>query len=170
MGYSGPDPKGEVHAPSRRCAGECDRTPDAPRSNRFRRPAVPGTDLRSPSVPLPGSDFCGFDVQAEVEQKFKFIEFSGDRGTLWTAMTVGKLKAVLTNVETGESIAVNIPGPGFIDVDGNTIVGTGPWLVFVPGQLLFLVGHITFEPGPFGVQPTVVRGRSFDLCDALAPD
>ena len=121
------------------------------------------------SVLLPGSDFCGFDVQAEVEQKFKFIEFSGDRGTLWTAMTVGKLKAVLTNVETEESITVNIPGPGFIDVDGNTITGTGPWLVFVPGQLLFLVGHITFEPGPFGVQPALVRGRSLDLCEALAP-
>ena len=120
------------------------------------------------SVLLPGSDFCGFDVQAEVEQKFKFIAFSGNRGTLWTALTVGKLKAVLTNVETQESITVNIPGPGFLDADGNTIAGTGPWLVFVPGQLLFLVGHITFEPGPFGVQPAEVRGRSLDLCEALA--
>ncbi len=120
------------------------------------------------SVLLAGDDFCGFDVQAEVEQKFKLIQFSGNRGTLWTAMTVGKIKAELTNVETGESLNVNIPGPGFIDAQGNTIVGTGPWLVFVPGQLLFLVGHITFEPGPFGVQPAVVRGRSFNLCDALA--
>ena len=120
------------------------------------------------SVLLAGDDFCGFDVQAEVEQKFKLIQFSGNRGTLWTAMTVGKIKAELTNVETGESLNVNIPGPGFIDAEGNTIVGTGPWLVFVPGQLLFLVGHITFEPGPFGVQPAVVRGRSFNLCDTLA--
>jgi hypothetical protein len=46
--------------------------------------------------------------------------------------------------------------------------GTGPWLVFVPGQLLFLVVHITFEPEPFGEQPDVVRGRSLDLCDVLA--
>jgi len=120
------------------------------------------------SVLLPGSDFCGFDVQAEVEQKFKLITFSGRRGTAWTAMTVGKIKAVLTNVETQDSITVNIPGPGFIDANGNTIVGTGPWLVFVPGQLLYLVGHITFKPGPFGVQPDVVRGRSLDLCDVLA--
>jgi hypothetical protein len=120
------------------------------------------------SVLLPGSDFCGFDVQAEVEQKFKLITFSGRRGTAWTAMTVGKLKAVLTNVETQDSITLNIPGPGFIDANGNTIVGTGPWLVFVPGQLLYLVGHITFKPGPFGVQPDVVRGRSLDICDVLA--
>jgi hypothetical protein len=120
------------------------------------------------SVLLPGSDFCGFDVQAEVEQKFKLITFSGRRGTAWTAMTVGKIKAVLTNVETQDSITLNIPGPGFIDANGNTIVGTGPWLVFVPGQLLYLVGHITFKPGPFGVQPDVVRGRSLDICDVLA--
>jgi hypothetical protein len=120
------------------------------------------------SLVLPGADFCGFDVQAEVEQKFKFIAFSGNRGTLWTAMTVGKIKVVLTNLETDASIAVSIPGPGFIDADGNTIVGTGPWVVFVPGQLLYLVGHITFEPGPFGVQPVEVRGRSLDLCEALA--
>jgi len=117
---------------------------------------------------LPGSDFCGFDVQADVEQHFKIITFSGNRGTLWTALTVGKIKVVLTNLESGETLNVNIPGPGFIDADGNTITGTGPWLVFVPGQLLYLVGNITFEPGPFGVQPALVRGRSLDLCEALA--
>jgi len=120
------------------------------------------------SILLPGADFCGFDVQAEVEQKFKFIAFSGHRGTLWTAMTVGKIKVVLTNVETEESIALSIPGPGFIDANGNTVVGTGPWVVFVPGQLLYLVGHITFESGPFGVQPAQVRGRTIDLCEVLA--
>jgi hypothetical protein len=42
-------------------------------------------------------------------------------------------------------------------------------VVFVPGQLLYLVGHITFEPGPFGVQPVVVSGQSLDLCEVLAP-
>ncbi len=134
--------------------------------------AVPPVQVRISdpmTVLLPGEDFCGFDVQADVEQKFKLITFSGNRGTLWTAMTVGKIKVVLTNLDTGETLAVNIPGPGFIDVNGNTIVGTGPWLVFVPGQLLYLVGHITFEPGPFGVQPALVRGRSLDLCGALAP-
>ena len=120
------------------------------------------------TVVLAGDDFCGFDVQADVEQKFKLITFSGHPGSLWTAMTVGKIKVVLTNLESDTSIPVNIPGPGFIDADGNTITGTGPWLVFVPGQLLYLVGHITFEPGPFGVQPDVVRGRSLDLCDVLA--
>jgi hypothetical protein len=119
------------------------------------------------SILLPGSDFCGFDVQAEVEQKFKVITFSGNRGTLWTGMTVGKIKAVLTNAETGESISLSIPGPGFLDATGTPIMGTGPWVVFVPGQLLYLVGRITFELGPFGVQPAQVRGRTIDLCEVL---
>jgi hypothetical protein len=117
---------------------------------------------------LPGSDFCGFDVLAEVEQKFKFIAFSGNRGTWVSAKTVGKIKVVLTNLETGESLALSIPGPGFIDAEQGLLVGTGPWVVFVPGQLLYLVGRITFEPGPFGVQPAEVRGRSIDLCEVLA--
>jgi hypothetical protein len=119
------------------------------------------------SIVLPGADFCGFDVQADVEQKFKFIEFSGDRGTWIGAITVGKIKVVLTNVETGASVSVSIPGPGFMDVDGNLVEGTGPWVIFVPGQLLYLVGHITFEPGPFGVQAAEVRGRIVDLCEVL---
>jgi hypothetical protein len=133
--------------------------------------AVPPVQIRVSdpvSVVLPGSDFCGFDVQAEVEQKFKVILFSGNRGTLWTGLTVGKIKVVMTNVESGETISVSIPGPGFLDAGGNTIRGSGPWVVFVPGQLLYLVGHITFEPGPFGVQPAEVRGRTVDLCEVLA--
>jgi hypothetical protein len=120
------------------------------------------------SFVLPGSDFCGFDVQVDAEQKFKVITFTGQRGTWWTTLTAGKLKAVLTNLDTEESIEISVPGPGFIDVDGNLMVGTGPWLIFVPGQVLYLIGHITFEPGPFGVQAASVRGRSIDLCDVLA--
>jgi hypothetical protein len=119
------------------------------------------------SILLPGADFCGFDVQAEVEQKFKFIAFSGNRGTLWTAMTVGKIKVVLTNVETDESIALSIPGPGFIDVDGNLVHGTGPWVIFIEGHIQYLVGHITFVPDPFGVRATEVRGRVVELCEVL---
>ena len=117
---------------------------------------------------LLGSDFCGFDVQADVEQHFKFIAFSGDRGTWISAMTVGKIKVVLTNLESGDSIALSIPGPGFIDVEGNLVVGTGPWLIFIPGEVLFVTGHITFTGTPPQVEPVEIRGHSVDLCDVLA--
>jgi hypothetical protein len=119
------------------------------------------------SFVLPGADFCGFDVRAEVEQKFKLIEFSRDRGRLVTARTVGKIKVVLTNLETGTSIRRSIPGPGFIDVDGNLVHGTGPWVIFIEGHIQYLVGHITFVPDPFGVRATEVRGRVVELCDLL---
>ena len=120
------------------------------------------------SLVLPGVDFCGFDVEAEIEQKFKLIEFTGDRGTWVTAQTVGKINVVLTNVETGESLRLAIPGPGFIDVDGDLVTGTGPWVIFIEGHIQYLVGRITFAPDPFGVRAVEVRGRVVELCDVLA--
>ena len=120
------------------------------------------------SLVLPAGEFCDdFDVQVEVEQKFKFIAFSGDRGTWISAMTVGKIKVVLTNPDGG-SITLSIPGPGFIDVDGNLILGTGPWLIFIPGEVLLVTGHITFTGTPPQVVPVEIRGRSVDLCVVLA--
>jgi hypothetical protein len=121
------------------------------------------------SLVLPGGEFCDdFDVQVDVEQKFKFIAFAGDRGTWISAMTVGKIKVVLTNLDSGGSIALSIPGPGFIDVEGNLLVGTGPWLIFIPGEVLLVTGHITFTGTPPQVEPVEIRGRSVDLCEALA--
>ena len=120
------------------------------------------------SFVLPGSDFCGFDVQVDAEQKFKVIIFSGDRGTWIGGLTAGKIKIVLTNLETDESIALNISGPGFLDVDGNLVQGTGPWVIFIEGHIQYLVGHITFVPDPFGVRASEVRGRVVELCDVLA--
>ena len=120
------------------------------------------------TILLPGADFCGFDVVAELEQKFKVIEFTGDRGTWVTTMTVGKINVVLTNSETGTSIRLAIPGPGFIDVDGNLVTGTGPWVIFIEGHIQYLIGRITFEPDPFGVRASEVRGRLIELCDVLA--
>ncbi len=122
------------------------------------------------SLVLPAGEFCDdFDVQVDVEQKFKFIAFSGDRGTWISAITVGKIKVVLTNLEDdGSSISLSIPGPGFIDVDGNLVQGTGPWLIFIPGEVLLVTGHITFTGTPPQVEPVEIRGRSVDLCEVLA--
>jgi hypothetical protein len=120
------------------------------------------------SLVLPGGEFCAFDVQVDVEQKFKVIEFSGDRGTWISALNVGKIKAVLTNLEAPErQVSISIPGPGFLDANGNLVRGTGPWLIFVPGELLFIRGNITFTGTPPFVVPLSVNGSTVDLCDAL---
>jgi hypothetical protein len=125
------------------------------------------------TIELPGGEFCAFDVQIDIEQNFRTITFSGDRGTWIGAIGTGKILATVTNLETGESIRLSIPGPGFFETDasGNPAEGTGPWLLFIPGDpgaLLYVVGHIEFQAEEFGISPTSVRGRMLDLCPALA--
>jgi hypothetical protein len=117
------------------------------------------------SFVLPGGEFCDFDVQVDIAQKFKVILFSGDRGTWITGLTVGKITAVLTSDDA--TINLSIPGPGLLDVEGNLVSGTGPWLIFVPGEVLFVVGHMDFEGTPPQVVPVNVRGRIVDLCEVL---
>ncbi len=116
-------------------------------------------------VVLPGADFCGFDVFADVEQKFKVITFTGSRGTLITSLSVGSISGTFTNMQTGESVRLVFPGPGFFSATGDIVVGTGPWLVFLPGQILFVRGRIEFHGG----EPVSIVGRTLDLCQILAP-
>ncbi len=122
---------------------------------------------------LPGEDFCGFDVRIDIEQNFRTITFSGDRGTWIGAIGVGKIMVTVTNLESDASIDLSIPGPGFFEADasGNPEEGTGPWLIFIPGDpgmLLYIIGHIEFQIEDFGISPTSVQGRVTDLCLALA--
>lgn len=119
------------------------------------------------SFVLPGSDFCGFDVQVDVQQKVKVIQFTHRRGWGFTALTAGKLKATFTNLDSDASVSVSIPGPGFLDASGVPIVGTGPWIIFVPDHILYLVGHIEFRPTSYGVDVQLLRGRRVDLCTVL---
>ena len=45
------------------------------------------------SFELPGGEFCEFDVQVDIEQKFKVILFAGHRGTWIGGLTAGKIVA-----------------------------------------------------------------------------
>jgi len=117
------------------------------------------------SFVLPGGEFCDFDVQVDIAQKFKVVLFAGNRGTAITGLTVGKITAVLASDDA--SIRLSIPGPGFLDVQGNLVRGTGPWLIFIPGQLLYVVGRMDFVGTPPQVEPVNVRGRTIDLCEVL---
>jgi hypothetical protein len=69
-----------------------------------------------------------------------------NRGTIrifsdGSAIVTGTLKVDVTNLETGETISLNISGPSFFSSDGSTLVGTGKWLFF--GEAGFLG-----RPGP----------------------
>ena len=130
-----------------------------------------------PNPPFPDTvleGVCEFPVLIEeLDAKSKSIIFS-DR-----ILTTGKIKARLTNLDTGESVDVNISGPGtfrFDEENGTlTIVGGGPWLHFLtesdaggPG-LFFTRGRFTLVIGPDGSVLAFDPGRNVtDMCAVLA--
>lgn len=128
-------------------------------------PPIQETISDPATILLEAPEFCpNADIQVDVEQKFKLITFSGGTAFGLTSMTVGKIVATVTNVETGESVRLAIPGPGFLDATGLPVIGTGPWLLFNPGSVEFIRGFIEFVPSPSGVEADVIRGTTLDVC------
>lgn len=127
---------------------------------------LPSTD----SFVLPADVFCpGFDVRVDILQHAKLMVFDGGAG-MFAAIGNGDIFATLTNLSTGHSITRNISGPAFFDATGLPFRGTGTWFIYLPGdpgQILYLVGHMEFQPEPYGISPTLVRGRSIDMCPFL---
>jgi hypothetical protein len=131
---------------------------------------------RPTKTPLPFPDATGqfcedFQVLVHATSNKEVLHVFSSGVSLIT----GVLKVELTNLTTGETLAINISGPGKISADGSTITGGGPWLVFgeagqIPGSpdpgLLFSHGNITisFE----GTGSITVLGTVEDLCAALA--
>jgi hypothetical protein len=121
---------------------------------------------------------CGFNVAVHVEKdQLAILTFRDDEGNVVREILTGAIKWTLTNVNTGESIFVNLSGPGFstTNPDGSsTFVGTGPW-VFIgnpltggPG-LFLLTGKFQFVTDPAGNVEVSRVGRSVvDLCAVLA--
>jgi hypothetical protein len=99
--------------------------------------------------------------------------------TSGAALITGALRFEVTNVETGETIELNIPGPGRFSEDGSTLIGTGPWLVFgeegdlgegSPPQTNFVTGRLvmTFDESGAVTSFSVLSGRVVDICAVLA--
>ena len=121
----------------------------------------------------PTGDVCAFEVGMVVHfgPGARQITFPDPLGGGTTSLLVGPLTATVTNLETDESITVNISGPSFLDASGFPIRGTGAWLSFEPisqGGLRFIHGRLVFEPVPYGLHAVVLGGAETDLCDRLA--
>ena len=114
-------------------------------------------------IRLPAGRFCEFPVLLEIEQKTKFILFFDGDGDAVRGLGVGRITMQITNIESGESKTFRIPGPTFVDFRNGTVRGTGPWVIFQPGELFYAAGQITFTED--GV--VVTRGRRVDLCRLL---
>jgi len=115
--------------------------------------------------------FCAdFTVQVNILVNTEFaITFSNGR-----VIVAGRLIAQVINLETGESITVNVSGPVFVDASGDVLILRGNSLLFAeagdfgPGTRATVVvtsGTVTFRTGVPGY---TLRGHSRDLCAELA--
>jgi hypothetical protein len=172
------------------------RSPNPPRPRRTRRPRRPSRHARrgtrrqtGAGGHSPGDDFvvsaadggCTFDVL--IHSEFEGIDrvFVDENGSfvrnVFTANGGGT--QTLTNLDTGSSLTVHIPGPGFfrVNADGTaTMTGTGPWTWFGPLPLsdapgIFLLRGkfvISFDDQGNVVDYTRQGPEPVDLCAQLA--
>jgi len=149
-------------------------------------PAAPALAKGPIIEPAPGEDFvipagemCEFGVSVEfVVNRERTITFLDDEGNFVRQLIVGALSYRLTNLSTGGSLELNIPGPGLVtpNPDGSiTLVARGPWTLFDPfGTHIFNAGRAvvigTFDPttGVLHLDIVSIVGHSYDICAALA--
>jgi hypothetical protein len=128
-------------------------------------------DLGNINELLP-ADACAFpvDVVVHVLGGARAIMFNG-QGVAFAGLATGAIKIDVTNLDTGETVTVNISGPARINGDGLPVVGSGPWAIYEPaaeGGIRFLHGLIKFVPVSYGVHAVPIAGTEEDLCDRLA--
>jgi hypothetical protein len=150
------------------CAFALAMTPQASADRPIRIELVPPPDV--------SGQFCeDFMVRVHVTRFNEVATVFSNGETLIT----GALSAEVTNLDTGTTIALNIPGPGRVSADGSTVTATGPWLLFgeegdlgegSPAQVTYLSGRFTFTVDENGQITHVsdIRGRTQDICAALA--
>jgi|tagenome__1003787_1003787.scaffolds.fasta_scaffold20516999_2 hypothetical protein len=120
----------------------------------------------------PTGAVCDFPVGVVISAPHLLqISFNG-QPTGYAAFQRGHITATVTNLDTNESIAVNISGPTNLDVTGSgaPTKGTGGWLLFEPiaqGGLRFIHGNISFQVVSYGVHGIVNGGTEQDLCARL---
>lgn len=115
------------------------------------------------SIELPAGAVCPFPMLIEVEQNFKVISFAEPIGLGIATLTAGNIKAVVTNLATGESISFDISGPAFLDASGAPVFGTGQTLLFTEDGLLHSAGRVTRD----AAGELHISGRTRDVCAML---
>jgi hypothetical protein len=111
---------------------------------------------------------CDFPVLIEIVANKQYVTVFPDR-----LVFTGKLFARLTNTVTGESLDLNISGPGFVSTAGESLRGRGLLILFEedaggPG-LRLVSGKVDIIRAEDGfIANLSVRGHSVDVCAALA--
>ncbi len=131
-----------------------------------------------PPTDYVAGELCTYPVRIEtVTNKEYGITFAvASDGTQRTIVT-GRLVMMVTNLSTGESLTVNVSGPGVFTFgpDGLSIDGGGGWLLYLfatdaggPG-IWVTSGRIHLEAGELGVTALTMPHRTQDVCGMLAP-
>jgi hypothetical protein len=120
-------------------------------------------------------DQCVFPVNVDATGILVDIVFTDEDGTVHEFQAYPQYKAVLTNLDTGESITLNLSGPASFtfNPDGSfTLKGTGNWLWFPhpatgdPG-IFQTAGHVILSVDAEGNASWTLSGRIVDVCSQL---
>jgi hypothetical protein len=116
---------------------------------------------------FPAGTVCDFALHVHLELKTTLITFVDANGNPTRGISVGKLHAWETNVETGETQFHSISGPSFFDAAGTLVMGTGAWsgIQLQDGTWIRAHGLITFDTDSL---VTAVRGHIEPLCGSFA--
>jgi hypothetical protein len=133
--------------------------------------AAGGPPTREPLL-LEGFEFenvCKFPVVIEVTANKEFVTFFDD-GRIHVT---GKLFVRVTNTDSGESLDLNISGPGLLSPDSERSGGRGLFILFPEDEggpgLVVTTGRVDVVRGEDGfIDDLTVRGKSVDVCAALA--
>jgi hypothetical protein len=112
---------------------------------------------------------CTFPVLLEVTANKEYVTFFSD-GRIHVN---GKLFTRVTNLNTDESLDLNISGPAVISPDSERGHGRG-LLLLRPGEaggpgLVLTTGRVDIVRAANGfIENLTIRGRSVDICAALA--
>jgi hypothetical protein len=113
-------------------------------------------------------NLCPFPVLLEITANKEYVKFFSD-GRL---LVNGKLFARITNLDTDESLDVNISGPAHITLVSERSSGRGIFLLFPedvggPG-LVLTTGRVDVVRGEDGfITNLSVKGTTLDVCAAL---
>jgi hypothetical protein len=122
-------------------------------------------------IDLPAGAYCPWAGHIDADTlKEKITTFFDQQGNVAKIMITGALKITVTNVETGGSLSLNIPGSSVFDPETSTLVYRGLNVIFpVPGQMPLVSGQVVVSVAPDGTQSILsVEGTTVDLCAQLA--
>lgn len=134
-----------------------------------------------PSDPVTVEDVCNFPVLLDpiINQEYG-KSFFDEEGTLERQIVTGRYVVEVTNLDSGESMTVNVSGPVFFTFTDDTLTVrlTGRSLLFfLPGDLTSGESYIRVTNGPNvfevdlatgAITPRGVSSNFVDMCEALA--